>query len=339
MSQSGDAFKNAIFMTGGGVALFFYGVFSLIRARLIENTPTSKARSVALGYAEFSGTASGPAPIVAPVSKQKAVWWECTVSKKQGKNSWRELFHATSPQPLFLKDETGRVLIDPVGANFDCPSKNIFRSSFAATRFNEALSNIGAAHLASGFSFFSGAIRITEKCIPLDSPLYVLGEVRRADQYNGIPKRADLQQTFRDHLVAAKRDPKEMARADENRDGQISPEEWDKFVELKRKAFEASKNTVPEKELSDLLVVTASDENGQPFMICVGDESQVLRKMRGIAVFAFIGGLIASYFGARTLMTLRPAHAPYIIAAAAAAGLALACTINKFTRRKKNAVN
>lgn len=335
MPHESDPFTNALFLTGGGVAVFFYGVFTLIRARLIENTPTSKARSAALGYAEFSGTASGPAPMPAPVSKKGAVWWDCSVSQKQGKNNWKVLFHACSPQPLFLKDDTGRVLIDPLGATLDCPSTGLHRSLFNAARFDEALTGMGAAHLAGRFAVFSSAVRLKEKCIPLDAPLYVLGEARRADQYDGLPKRTDLQQTFRDEIIAAKRDPRQTARADENRDGQVSQEEWDKFVELKRKEFEASKNTLQEKELGELLVVTASDERGQPFLISVGSESKVLLKMRAVAALAFAGGLTAAYFGARMMMTAQPGSASYAIAAASAAGFLLSFLAYKFTARKK----
>lgn len=321
----------ALILIGGGVALFFHGIFTLLRARLIENMPTSKTRSAALGYAEFSGTATGPALLTAPVSARLSIWWSCEVWEKVNKDTTRLLYHSFSPNPLFLKDETGRVLIDPTGADMQCPSKKISKSMFWSARFDEALDRAGANHLV-GKSFFFSEVWIREKCIPLESPLYVLGEARRADQYQGLPNRADIRQSFRDYITDAKRDPKELARADENRDGQITQEEWDKFIEIKRKEFEAAKNSVNQAERTDLLVVTASDESAQPFLISVGTESALLTRMKAASAIFVIVGPIATYFGARHIMAVT--HSPLLIGYIATAGAILSLVFYKFRTLK-----
>lgn len=308
MTNQADSLKFAVLFTGLGVALFFRGVFTLFRTRLIENMPTSKVRSAAIGYAEFKGMATGPAPVVGPVTEKQMIWWTCEVwqkvRNKDGKYSSSLLYRSNSPNPLFLKDDTGRVLIDTFGAELDCPKKKLSRFQFWATRFDEALKRMRADHLVGRFSMFSSEVWIEEKSIPIDAPLYVLGEARRADEYQTLAKRTDLRRTFRDYIADAKRDPKEIARADENRDGQISQEEWDKFVELKRREFENAENSLSDRERSELLVVTASSENDQPFLITVGNEETILRKMKFGAVLALIVGLAGAYFGMRKTLGL-----------------------------------
>ncbi|WP_455203621.1 hypothetical protein [Kaarinaea lacus] len=52
---------------GGGVVAFYFAFLYLKRARIIEDTPTSKIRSAAQGYVELQGRAQTMegAPIIA----------------------------------------------------------------------------------------------------------------------------------------------------------------------------------------------------------------------------------------------------------------------------------
>ena len=51
-----------------GVYLFYHGFQLLVRKRLIENTPSSKIRSAAMGLVELSGLATGPYTMNAPIT-------------------------------------------------------------------------------------------------------------------------------------------------------------------------------------------------------------------------------------------------------------------------------
>ncbi len=92
---------------GCGVAVFVIGAFvswfrNLRVIRQIENLPTSKARSAALGLAEFRGVAW---PVSTP-SAQPILFWNI---RRPG----REVLNR-----FYLEDDTGHILVDPKGAEF-----------------------------------------------------------------------------------------------------------------------------------------------------------------------------------------------------------------------------
>ena len=55
MSVGGDLFFWSVVGFGGGIFLFFKGLIWLKQKRLIENLPTSKIRSLAMGLVEIFG--------------------------------------------------------------------------------------------------------------------------------------------------------------------------------------------------------------------------------------------------------------------------------------------
>jgi hypothetical protein len=107
---------------GLGVYLFYRGFRTLQRKRLIENTPTSKIRSASLGLVEISGLATGPYTMPAPITAipcyyAHTVGWQW---KQQGKNrQWVKFADESRHVPFYLDDNTGRMLIDPQGAEME----------------------------------------------------------------------------------------------------------------------------------------------------------------------------------------------------------------------------
>jgi len=92
---------------GSGVAVFVIGAFvswfrNLRVVRQIENLPTSKARSAAVGLAELRGVAWP----VSPQSREPILSWDL---RRPGRDI---------VTPFYLEDETGRILVDPKGAEF-----------------------------------------------------------------------------------------------------------------------------------------------------------------------------------------------------------------------------
>lgn len=109
---------------GFGVFSFFRGFRHLRNKRLIENTPTSKCRSVAMGLAEVTGTAQGEAKIPSLIggipcySSQVRV--ERYVQRKKS-SSWEKVHEEMQGVVFQVEDETGRVRVDPDGAELDIP--------------------------------------------------------------------------------------------------------------------------------------------------------------------------------------------------------------------------
>ena len=102
---------------GIGVLLFFRGFPYLKRKHLIENTPTSTVRGASLGAVEISGTVVGPYTLISPVSESDCFYYRAAArsKSKDDKTSIEESLYA----PFFLDDGTGRVLVDPRGAEIE----------------------------------------------------------------------------------------------------------------------------------------------------------------------------------------------------------------------------
>ena len=97
----------------------------LRRKRLILDTPASKIRSASMGLVEISGLATGPYVLTSPMKQAECYYYRSTAwqLKPQGKNSqWVKVAEETLHVPFYLDDNTGRVLVDPRGAEMDLHS-------------------------------------------------------------------------------------------------------------------------------------------------------------------------------------------------------------------------
>src|SRR5208283_5991644 len=105
-----------------GAVLFFKGFRMLRYKRLILDTPLSRIHSASIGLVEVTGNPVGPKTLTAPVTgapcyfyRVQAWQWE-----ESGKNhEWKRVLDESFYVPFFLEDTTGRVLIDPQGAEMD----------------------------------------------------------------------------------------------------------------------------------------------------------------------------------------------------------------------------
>ena len=102
-----------------GPIWFFHGFQYLRKKRLLENTPTAKIRSMAMGFVEVQGQVSGRSVLIAPFSGRACAHWEVDISTRAGRQGWRRVHHAASGQPFFLSDATGTALVYPQGAEFN----------------------------------------------------------------------------------------------------------------------------------------------------------------------------------------------------------------------------
>ena len=63
-------------LTVGGGAVFFYGFNRMKRFQLMNDTPTSKIRSMAMGLVEIKGKASAKKYLNAPFSRDECVYYK-----------------------------------------------------------------------------------------------------------------------------------------------------------------------------------------------------------------------------------------------------------------------
>ncbi len=102
---------------GVGVFLFFRGFPFLKRKRLIQNTPTSTIRGAALGAVEVSGAVVGPYTLISPLSEADCFYYHA-VAKSTGEEE-KKVAEEVLYAPFFLDDGTGRLMVDPRGAEME----------------------------------------------------------------------------------------------------------------------------------------------------------------------------------------------------------------------------
>jgi E3 Ubiquitin ligase len=162
----------------GGIYLFIQGFRLLQRRHLILNTPVSKIRSVSLGMVELNGLAIGPYTVVAPITGRscyyyRTVAWEW---KRSGRSSeWVKVAAECLHVPFFLDDNTGKVLVDPRGADLDIHRD--FQEEFCDSFFTmkeEAPANVHGFLSRHGVST-SNKIKVEEFCIKPKNSLFLLG--------------------------------------------------------------------------------------------------------------------------------------------------------------------
>jgi hypothetical protein len=129
----------------GGLYFFFQGFRLLARKRVLLNTPTSKIRSAALGLIEVNGQATGPHTMPAPITGKpcflyRTVAWQLRAGKKQ---EWEKVADETLHLPFFVDDSTGKLLIEPLGADLDLHRD--FREEYDASFFVSSFLTNGAS--------------------------------------------------------------------------------------------------------------------------------------------------------------------------------------------------
>lgn len=156
------------------------GLRWLNQKRLIENIPTAKIRSLAMGLVEIVGKVIAVENnlLLSPFSNTKCVYYRYSVERwvKDGENHrWQTVNSGKRSLPFLLEDNTGKVLIDPVGAKIDIRS----------TTFNSGAGQdppfIIKSYLAShsldyeGFFGMNYKMRYREAVIVPKEKLYIIG--------------------------------------------------------------------------------------------------------------------------------------------------------------------
>jgi hypothetical protein len=161
-----------------GIGLFFYGFRLLQRRRLILDTPFSKIRSASMGMVEVSGLAVGPYNVIAPISARPCYYYQTLVweYKQDGRNKkWVKVAGECMHVPFFVDDNTGRLLVDPRGADLDLHRdfQEEFNGSFFSTR-DDAPGNVNSFLSRHGV-VTSNRIKVEEYCIKPKNSLFILG--------------------------------------------------------------------------------------------------------------------------------------------------------------------
>ncbi|MDD2655646.1 MAG: GIDE domain-containing protein [Candidatus ainarchaeum sp.] len=172
-----------------GLLLIYNGTQRRLLIQRIKNTPTSKVRSAAAGLVELFGKAVCKDGMDSPVSQRRCAFWRIHGEYYQpGKHGgWRTILRKDSSTPFYLEDETGKMLIDPKGAEVDIPqdfqstghlSEKGFFGLLPQRQLHPNVLALMERDQEIGNKFRSRSsynLRITEYFIAEGDPLYVFG--------------------------------------------------------------------------------------------------------------------------------------------------------------------
>ncbi len=161
-----------------GLFIFYKGFLLLQERHLIFNTPASKIRSASLGMVELTGLAAGPYTVVAPIAGRACYYYrtEAWEWKQSGRNkTWVKVAAECMHVPFFLDDNTGKVMVDPRGAELDLHRdfQQEFCDGFFTTK-QEALPHVHSFLLRHGVST-RNKMKVEEFCIKPKNAMFVLG--------------------------------------------------------------------------------------------------------------------------------------------------------------------
>jgi hypothetical protein len=264
---------------GAGVVLFFSGFRAWRRLRLIEDTPTSRVRSLPMGRVEVQGRTAGKAELEAPLTGTPCVYYRYRIEQEVRSNrrrSWRTLAKGDSSAWGFhLEDETGRVLVDPAGAEVDIGHDWRETDPPLSTSLLQVLGRHG---IDPHGLVFRKRLRFTEWRLAAGDPVYVLGV---AQERPGLAN--ERRRRIAEKLAAWKRDPDAMAHFDADRDGSVDAEEWEVVRRL------AVEQVALEGE-DDRVCVAADPHGDAPFYVSDREEGRVLSRHRWRAFGGIWGG-------------------------------------------------
>lgn len=161
-----------------GIYWFVRGFRLLQRRRLILSTPDSTIQNAAIGLVEINGVSESPYVMLSPLNRTechyyRAVAWQL---RRSGNDTfWRKVVEETLHVPFYLDDGSGKLLVDPRGAEMDLPST--FQQEYhpslpmPGSKIPGAVVEFLARH---GIDPQPG-IKVEEYCIRPKSPLFALG--------------------------------------------------------------------------------------------------------------------------------------------------------------------
>lgn len=259
------------------LAGFWLWFRSMKRARLIEDTPTSRCRSAAQGYVELIGTQQlmPGEPIRAPLTGRQCTWWEycieekrTTYSRGRSRTRWVTVNKGRSESLFLIRDDTGSAVIDPDGADVTPSASDTW---------------YGSSHWPKGQStgggIFGGRYRYTERRMHENDLLYAIGFFQtRSAHHESLDRGHETAMV----LAQWKRDnARLLQRFDSDRDGTIDIVEWE---QARAAAEEAVSLRVRELALDPGIHLMSRPPDGRPYLLSVLPETELTRRFRRFAV-------------------------------------------------------
>lgn len=275
-----------------GIVLFFDGFRLWRRKRLIENIPTSKIRSMAMGLVELYGEAEPYFILIkAPLTGEDCVFYKYLAERLEtkGKNSvWETVVNnASYHNPFYLNDDTGKALINlqHVELHMDDPDFS-FETGPLGQEYPQPLLNFLTQNNIRYKSFFGRyRMRFKEWRIHRKDRIYVLGSAQKNKNLA-----SDFKSGLYDKIEQLKSSPAEIKKIDKDRDGEISMDEWGRAVQnIEMNLLEELKNIERPAE-TDVMIAQGHEE--KVFIISEESEKDLVQSLSWKSSLEVFGGAL-----------------------------------------------
>jgi hypothetical protein len=283
-----------------GLVAFYFTFRNLVRARLIEDTPTSRIRSAHQGYVELEGEAAAMRgePIISPITQSPCCWFRYKIERQHDKG-WETVRSGTSEGLFLLRDGTGDCIIDPDGAEISCREKNVWYGNSANPLLRRptkqsVMGSRGLLGVNISFNILNdGQYRYTEEAIYPGDPLYAIGLFKSFGEADRQAMREDrikarLSQWKADHAGLLK-------RFDRDGDGNIDMAEWE--VARRTAIREVTREQLHEDQ-QPLHTLSRTTSRRRPFLISAHPEFDLVRRYRYLSIGSISGFIIAGSIAA-----------------------------------------
>lgn len=269
--------------TLGSAYCGFRAWYGLHKARTIEDIPTAKARSAPQGYVELEGAGKlmdGP-PIVAPLSGLPCVWFRYRIEEQitteyrgRTQTRWQTVDKGMSTEVFWLEDDTGRVAVDPEGADVTPKHKDVWQSRSLTGGINYP------AYITSFLATHTGPnpYRFTEERINPDEQIYALGMLKNVASYTNQPT---VDEEVRELLRVWKQDQAALKeRFDLNKDGTIDQQEWMLARAAARREVLKTRRETQVQFTDGINLLSRTTDTRRPYILSAYPQAHLVKRYR-----------------------------------------------------------
>jgi len=273
------------------LAALCFAFYQLKRARIIEDTPTSRIRSAAQGYVELVGPVIGgeAGELIAPLSQHPCVWYRYKVQRyrESGKKGrWETVQQATSDAWFQINDGTATCAVDPAGAEVVAEHNRTWYGHQAIPAY--------ASNRAFFSAFSNDRYRYVEELIMPHETIYALGNFHTVGGGRNLPTtQAQVGSVIRQW----KQDYDQLlARFDRDGSGRIDMQEWQEVQRAARQEADRQRHQMAKTPAINVLCKTP--DRRYPFILSTHSQKRLAGRYR------LFSGLLATLGAGATAFAL-----------------------------------
>ncbi len=304
-NNDGDLIMGAAIGTVMGIVWFVKGFQELKTKRTIQNIPTSKINTGAVGTdVEIKGkiVSENEKWVTAPISGQQCAIYHIEIQEeRRRKNStyWKTIDQFYSSKGFYVDDKSGATALVMVkGAKVNRKGKT---QDYIVTSSNfDEMPDLLHQTLTSNQSklkkfklkktswLFSGKYRFEEWCFMPNEEVYVLGHAESGLRLQKIKK--PKMEYFLKAKKAIQKDKKLAARFDANRDGKLDPNELERGAKILAQRLSDKYSKEKLEELIPKTKLIFKKKKPHPFVISNRPEGELVKNMGTWSTVKIFGG-------------------------------------------------